>query len=679
MGSRKTYDGAEKVYEAAAEWVDRALRTDDSLFTPDKPIWTSEWLRELRERFLDRPDESSDSFLEKLQRQLEGSRPEVYQLMGEALYFYFLIVYAKDSSNEQRVIDTVLGWSPTPVAIPPDLVASLSPGIANPGMAFHTYRPFQVGFLIEFVEQFKDLQSSERGHVLRDPWTFKDFLMGMRCHSQLLRDNQNTPRIQRQALLHLVHPDTFEGTVSVDHKRDIAGAKAFAHFITDQAADVDRRIQQVRQGLETGLERDFDFYDQNVLSRWDPSQSEAWDGYIGLASKFLNEGLPEITGPDFIARDEIDYKLEIARDLSAARDAVLSHASDWQDLLRQALRSRPGHPIAWQLLSDFNRWCGEDSDEVLEALRALWGKRDPEEFEPSARISDFADILPDSALRGATGNRTNVISVLLMGLDVERYPPFRVGKFDQAYELTGYDSRRPEADEAELYVRALGFLDRFIAEARARAVPVRHRLDAQSLVWMIPSLTHEPRDDETDRSDDQPPDDDDTSRHEPDLPTLAKEVFLPVHFLEEIDTLLKDKKQVIFQGPPGTGKTYVAQKLAKCLAGSRETGHACAVPPVVRVRGLRAGLSSGAERATDRPDSSCGTDRCCGPRSAQDNEPECGPLPRHRRDQPGQPRQGVRGTLLPAGVPRRGDEPPIPAGRDWQVLATQEPIHQSEQ
>ena len=47
-------------------------------------------------------------------------------------------------------------------------------------------------------------------------------------------------------------------------------------------------------------------------------------------------------------------------------------------------------------------------------------------------------------------------------------------------------------------------------------------------------------------------------------------MHLPVTFLENIDTLLDDKKQVIFQGPPGTGKTYVAQKLANHLAGSKE-------------------------------------------------------------------------------------------------------------
>ena len=49
------------------------------------------------------------------------------------------------------------------------------------------------------------------------------------------------------------------------------------------------------------------------------------------------------------------------------------------------------------------------------------------------------------------------------------------------------------------------------------------------------------------------------------LETLANNLFLPVEFLENIKTLLKQKKQVIFQGPPGTGKTYVAQELAKHL------------------------------------------------------------------------------------------------------------------
>ena len=73
MGSRRTKDGVERVYEAAEAWVDRALRTDDSLFTPGKAIWSSRWLGELPERFLDQPDESKESLLVKLEHQLQGS------------------------------------------------------------------------------------------------------------------------------------------------------------------------------------------------------------------------------------------------------------------------------------------------------------------------------------------------------------------------------------------------------------------------------------------------------------------------------------------------------------------------------------------------------------------------------------------------------------------------------
>ena len=50
--------------------------------------------------------------------------------------------------------------------------------------------------------------------------------------------------------------------------------------------------------------------------------------------------------------------------------------------------------------------------------------------------------------------------------------------------------------------------------------------------------------------------------------SLATELRLSAHFIQETWTLLEDKRQVIFQGPPGTGKTYVAQRLAEHLAGS---------------------------------------------------------------------------------------------------------------
>ena len=86
MGSRSTRPGNEKVYEAADEWVENALRTAGSLFnsgsilTPNKPIWSRRWLGELRERFLNHPDKSTCvPFLTKLERRA-GKRLEIAAL-----------------------------------------------------------------------------------------------------------------------------------------------------------------------------------------------------------------------------------------------------------------------------------------------------------------------------------------------------------------------------------------------------------------------------------------------------------------------------------------------------------------------------------------------------------------------------------------------------------------------
>ena len=206
-------DGVESVSDAAGAWVDRGLRFDDSLFNPGAEIWSRDLLGELHSRFLNRLDVGSRSFLEKLQDQLEGSPAEVYQLMGEVLYVHYLLL----DRNEQAV-RTVLGWSPRPVDIPPDLAAGLQFLLINPGVG-RTNIPFQVGTLIESVEQWKELEPRERDRLLEDPWAFKEFPFSRRFQSQLLVNNQNTGGLERHLILHMVFPDTFEPILQNDKQR----------------------------------------------------------------------------------------------------------------------------------------------------------------------------------------------------------------------------------------------------------------------------------------------------------------------------------------------------------------------------------------------------------------------------------------------------------------------------
>jgi len=268
MGSRKIYEGADEVYAAAQLWVDRALRADDSLFTPGTPIWSGRWLDELRERFLDRPDVGEGGFYGKLRSQLEDSPPEVYQLMGEVLYVRYLYLI-HTAAGKRQGIERVLGWSPTPVRIPDDLADVLGSGFINLGGG-NAQIESQVGTLIESVEQWKKLDSNEHERILSDPWEFKSFLFTRHFVSQLLLNNQNTGRIQKEILLSIVFPDHFE-TIGTNHKGTIANSERFARYVTEQTNDVDRRIMQIRQGLEAEHGSKIDFYASGIRSRWDPS------------------------------------------------------------------------------------------------------------------------------------------------------------------------------------------------------------------------------------------------------------------------------------------------------------------------------------------------------------------------------------------------------------------------
>ena len=270
MSSRRTGDAAEKMYAAAQNWVDSALRKDDSLFTPGEPIWSSQWLGELRPRFLEQPGVSREGdFLPRLEQQLAGSRPEVYQLMAEALYIHYLTQHQR-AETKQRKVASVLEWSPKPVPIPQSLIDGLQSMLINAGAGFGNKRiSYQVGTLIESVEQWKKLEPTQHDHLLDEPGAFKEFLFTRRFNSALLVNNQNTGDLERHLMLHIVHPNTFEAMLGNDKKK-LAGAKAFWPFVTDKTPDVDWTIYQIRKGLEAEFARHINFYDGEIQQYWKP-------------------------------------------------------------------------------------------------------------------------------------------------------------------------------------------------------------------------------------------------------------------------------------------------------------------------------------------------------------------------------------------------------------------------
>ena len=193
-----------------------------------------------------------------------------------------------------------------------------------------------------------------------------------------------------------------------------------------------------------------------------------WDEYIRRAQRYFDTGL--------LDSEENDYKkIELGQEIAVARQAVIEGEPEWASLLKKGLPS--GNPITWRTKADFSDWLDDSPDIALEALQLIWAE---DTSSITARIRAFTNLFPQSAIRGKVGTRARFISVLLMGLDVKDYPPFGLTVFNKACDQTGYNRSESGSDEAGLYDHALGFLDRFMEEATARGLNLRHRLDAQS-------------------------------------------------------------------------------------------------------------------------------------------------------------------------------------------------------
>ncbi len=204
---------------------------------------------------------------------------------------------------------------------------------------------------------------------------------------------------------------------------------------------------------------------------------------------------------------------------------------------------------------DILRWVDESPGDAAGAFRAIWQEAS---YTLEQRIEAFCKRLPKEAIGGGVGVRTSIVAQLLIGLDAEKYAPFSYNRYNRAYRQTGYCPPDPNANEAALYTYALEFLDKFIMEANEHGLRLRNRPEAFIVVWnlvdALPKLGSHLDGSKT-------------------LSTLADELLLEAEFLEEIEAMLEDKRQIIFQGPPGTGKTYVARELARHLAepGGRVT------------------------------------------------------------------------------------------------------------
>ena len=228
--------------------------------------------------------------------------------------------------------------------------------------------------------------------------------------------------------------------------------------------------------------------EDNTRAEDSAADRERWNRYLNDVRRCVESGQLD---------SEVDYKLKIGDALSEARQAVVAGRSDWPDLLKAATEA-DYHPMAWRSARKLCQWIDDDPVAALHALRSLWTD---DARSTSQRIRDFSALYPWESKSGGVppeaashprygtngrGTRLRTISVLSMGLDASRYPPFMRSVFDSVYRRLGIEVLSGETVEEVQYEHALGFLDELIRRTTEHGLErPSTRLEAQSVVWAL--------------------------------------------------------------------------------------------------------------------------------------------------------------------------------------------------
>lgn len=282
-------------YEVADRWKNECLVNSKSLLWPDAPVWSLSTLEGFKAGFIDRPDESSDSFENKLKRQLDDQAPLVTQLACEILLIYFLFTSSVTSARKRSLIQTVAAWKSLNVPDDAPAMAGLDHGLGNTGLAFNTGRPFEIMLIAQFALHVAGLADAEKKALLSNHLLVR----------KALDDLADGKRLQsRHILLHLLFPQSYEAIASSQHKRLIA--KSFKEVVEGELPeDLDDQLLAIRQRLQVLLPGlDLSFYRTPLRECWyvtDKADELSPLQAIGIKRQIVFYGPPG-TGKTFEAK-----------------------------------------------------------------------------------------------------------------------------------------------------------------------------------------------------------------------------------------------------------------------------------------------------------------------------------------------------------------------------------------
>jgi hypothetical protein len=233
-----------------------ALAEARSILTGDQ-VWNRENAQELRQRIFDNPDPGDEKFDAKLQAQVSTASDEVRLLAAELRLLHVLPIFDLAQKKKLARVDALL---PEGVEIPPEVVEGLRTGVSKWGTG-HPQVRHQYRLLLDLVIALSELSPDERKATVDDPWRFKVLLFGVDPAAAFM---------EREALLFVVHPDSFDAVFNGAHKDAIVDTfREHASGVEDR----DRAILRIREALTPEFGEAFNWYRDDIAARWRPRKS----------------------------------------------------------------------------------------------------------------------------------------------------------------------------------------------------------------------------------------------------------------------------------------------------------------------------------------------------------------------------------------------------------------------
>ena len=253
----------ERMLEASQHWKEVALLSDGAVFAKEQ-LWTLPYFQDLEECVIKQPDEGKGSFVDKLEKQLEATKPEVKQLAAEMLWVMYLCPDNMNVSTKQDQIRRAWEWSGEFFPEKSDWLAEdVLGGAGDTGQGL-SHRWYDFKFFIHIMIDFKRLAKSELIELLSDGWKFGKWLEQIpECDRRQFRN----------MIVFLLFPDDFEHIFAGEARRNIV-QKITGKTVTQverlSALEIDREFFDIRRKKEKEHNtKDLDFFAPPLSKLWE--------------------------------------------------------------------------------------------------------------------------------------------------------------------------------------------------------------------------------------------------------------------------------------------------------------------------------------------------------------------------------------------------------------------------